>query len=401
MPKFISSNVSMLLVLRRRVGWFLDGNLSPRRLANAALAMTEYAAGRDKLMSMPPILKIDISPACNLRCVSCLHADKRFFDDSNEVMNDQYLSGKQQMSVERYKQIIDQVRGKSSAVSLYYYGDPLVHRDLDEICRITADAGLNSHISTNFSFKLSDERIESIVRSGLTHLTVCVDGLSQENYGQTRVGGRIAWVLDNLERLCKARERLKQTFPRVEVQYIKFQHNLHEFEEAQRRFKELGVDQVTTFWGNLHNPTATASETAEIYGSLPDKTFPRCMWPWTYMLVKFNGDVIPCCNHRVTSQYRKSEDVDPRILGNVFETSVKEVWNDARYRAARRLAAKPSRLKGEADLEKSFCYACPALFDTSKMVGARSASEHAITDVHPQLLTLRKRSVATPAPGDG
>ena len=34
----------------------------------------------------------------------------------------------------------------------------------------------------------SEERLESIVESGLTNLTVCIDGFSQETYSRTRVG---------------------------------------------------------------------------------------------------------------------------------------------------------------------------------------------------------------------
>lgn len=52
-----------------------------------------------------------------------------------------------------------------------YAGDPLVHPDLDRMCRIAHDAGVNSHINTNFSFPLSDARIDSIVASGLTRGT--------------------------------------------------------------------------------------------------------------------------------------------------------------------------------------------------------------------------------------
>ena len=77
------------------------------------------------------------------------------------------------------------------AVSMYYLGDPLMHPDLDEMCRITSNGGLNAHISSNFSFSLTDERLRSLVLSGLTHLTVCVDGFSHETYSRTRVGGRL------------------------------------------------------------------------------------------------------------------------------------------------------------------------------------------------------------------
>ena len=55
------------------------------------------------------------------------------------------------MTVDQYQRIIDEIKGKSAAVSLYYLGDPLVHPDLDKMCRIAADAGLEVHLSARTS----------------------------------------------------------------------------------------------------------------------------------------------------------------------------------------------------------------------------------------------------------
>lgn len=146
-------------------------------------------------------MKIDITPLCNLRCTVCLHAEPR----GNPDLEKQRFHARQKMTIEQYRRIIDQIRHQTSGVSLYYVGDPLMHPDFEQMCRIAADARLNTHISTNFSFLLSDERIKRILTSGLTHFTVGLDGLTQENYQRTRVGGRIHWVLSNLRRTCDIR----------------------------------------------------------------------------------------------------------------------------------------------------------------------------------------------------
>src|SRR5205085_1410671 len=160
-----------------------------------------YALGTEGVAAWPTVLKIDISPVCNLRCTVCVHAAPNGDTD----LERQEFHGRQRMSVADFRRIIAEVAGRTSAVSLYYLGDPLVHPDLDEMCGIARDAGMNVHISTNFSFKLTDERLARMARSGLTHLTVCVDGLRQESYERTRVGGRIDLVLSNLRRICAER----------------------------------------------------------------------------------------------------------------------------------------------------------------------------------------------------
>ena len=55
----------------RRAGWIMDGRVSAAKLANLALAGSEFARGADRLRAWPAVLKVDLSPLCNLRCVSC------------------------------------------------------------------------------------------------------------------------------------------------------------------------------------------------------------------------------------------------------------------------------------------------------------------------------------------
>jgi MoaA/NifB/PqqE/SkfB family radical SAM enzyme len=224
---------------KRRLDWFTN-NLTARKLMNMRAAAEAFVLKRERLTSLPVFVRIDISPLCNLSCTICVHADP----NENPALEKQEFHRSQRMTVEQYRRIVDEIKGRSTGVSLYYLGDPLVHPGLDKMCTIAHDAGLNVHYSTNFSFRLSDQRIRRIVTSGLTHLTVCVDGLSQEKYELTRVGGRVDLVISNLRRVCQYREESGRRGPYVEVQYIKYQHNLNELEEARRLFLGFGVDQV-------------------------------------------------------------------------------------------------------------------------------------------------------------
>lgn len=363
--------------MQRRWGWLLPG-LTPRKLTNLMLAGTQFALKHESMRAWPVIVKIDISPLCNLHCTVCVHA--RPSESSTEELKGQtYIPGTK-MSVAQFQRIVDEIAGKTLAVSLYYIGDPLVHPDLDAMCGIARDAGLNSHVSTNFSFNLSDARITSIVMSGLTHLTVCVDGLTQENYERTRVGGRIAVVLDNLERIMKCRKSLGRVYPQVEVQYLKYQHNVDEVAEACDRFVALGVDQFTELWGDLHNYTDMSPGQFEVVGPKEDRLLPQCLWPHFALQIKYDGDVVPCVNYRMGPQY--SNVGERRVLGNVFQTSVWDVWNSSRYKALRRIVSKPKRVNGEPSLAETFCDGCPQIFDTHLEKNLRRGNEYRWEDLY-------------------
>lgn len=343
--------------LRRRLSWFTRG-LTARKFANIISAGCATLMKREAIPSWPVILRIDISPVCNLHCTVCVHAEP----NGHPPLESQEFHTQQRMSLEQFRGIVEEVKAYTCGVSLYYLGDPLVHPDLDEMCRIAGNAGLNVHYSTNMSFALSDARIQRLVTSGVTHLTVCVDGLSQETYERTRVGGRIDLVLANLERICEYRRATKSRVPDIEVQYIKYQHNLAELEEARRRFLALGVDQVYELWGGLHNYTDRDPGGYNVIGPKQNRMLAQCHWPYFFTQIKYNGDVLPCCCHRLGQQYAR--DGDPRCVGNVFATSVREVWDSREYRLARRLAARPQSIETDPSLSNHFCAACPRLFDT-------------------------------------
>jgi MoaA/NifB/PqqE/SkfB family radical SAM enzyme len=350
--------INMASNIYRRRSWFLE-NASVGQLANLAVAGTEFIRGRTVMRAWPTLLKVDIAPACNLGCTFCVHSPAAI--PGNNLLADQQFSGLR-MSVADYAGLLDQVRGRSAAVSLYYLGDPLVHPQLAEICSVTRSAGLNAHVSTNFSFRLSDERVHELVTSGLTHLTVCVDGLSQKNYELTRVGGRIDLVLDNLDRVLATRRRLRQQYPRVEVQYIKFQHNLGEVAAAEEWCRQHGVDQFTDYWGNLHNYADVAPGRYRVFGPKPKRVVPQCTWPHFALQVKYNGDVIPCCYYRHTEQYRDGG--DDRAVGNVLHSGLREVWNSVAYQRLRTLVADPTSAQRDSTLENEFCHGCPTVFRT-------------------------------------
>jgi MoaA/NifB/PqqE/SkfB family radical SAM enzyme len=357
-------------VLRRRA-WFTE-NATLRQQANLLLGASQFALKQEVMRAWPVLVKIDISPLCNLKCTFCVHA--RPSGLAGDLLEQQTFSARQWMSVDQFRRIVQQIGGRSMAVSLYYLGDPLVHPELDEMCRTARAAGLNVHISSNFSFVLSDTRLRTLLASGLTHLTVCVDGLQQDTYELTRVGGRIALVLDNLERLLAFRRQSGQRYPRVEVQFVKFQHNTRQLADAIAWCAQRGVDQFTDFWGNLYNYADVNPGKFGVFGPKPSAWLPRCTWPHFAMTIKYDGSVIPCCYYRVADQYRQG--VDQRAVGNVFEANVWQVWNSPAYQQLRRFVSAPQRVLAEAALHNTFCDGCPTIFETDVDRHAPTAEFH-------------------------
>jgi MoaA/NifB/PqqE/SkfB family radical SAM enzyme len=340
---------------RRRNQWIFAG-ASVRQVANTWRAATECVLGRERLESLPTVLKVDISPLCNLRCTVCVHARA---GEGQEALRQQRFHAGQRMSLSDYRRLIDEVSSRSAAVSLYYLGDPLTHPDLEGFCECSRARGMRSHISSNFSFNLSDDRLRALINCGLTHLTVCVDGMDQVTYGKTRVGGDLGLVLANLDRFLALRAAMRKQYPRVEVQFIKFQHNIHQIESARAWCKARGVDQFSTFWGSLHNMTDACSDHERHFEPKARRIVPLCWWPYFSIVIRFDGEAIPCCNHRQGDQYRVQGRAS--TIGNVLNEGILSVWNSPQYRRMRKLVTNPRLWAREQD-DGSFCAGCRVIF---------------------------------------
>ena len=375
-----SQRAQRFMNVLRRLSWIHDG-LTPKKFLNAAHAALAFATKSEASSRYPAVLKVDLSPLCNLSCPVCVHAAP----GDNPVLREQRFEPHQRMTTEQFQRIATEVAGYTCAASLYYLGDPLTHPDLDDICRIARAAALNVHVSSNFSFTLSDARIRSLLMCGITHLTVCVDGLTQETYARTRIGGRLERVLDNLRRLTAFKAQLRLERPRIEVQFLKFKHNEHEVDAARAHFRQLGVDQTFVTWGAVHNYTELDVVAQRTGGPLEEGLLPRCWWPYASMLIRYDGDVIPCCSHRMGDQYAHGGAT--RALGSVFERGVAAVWSSPAYSQARRMTVSPKRAERRAEAAGSFCEGCSRLYVTNRAELWRSGRDHAA----PQLVTLRRR----------
>lgn len=70
----------------------------------------------------------------------------------------------------------------------------------------------------------------------------------------------------------------------------------------------------------------------------------NCTWLWTQTTINWDGSVSPCC-----AIYDPSED-----FGDISSTSLKEIWNNEKYRESRRFSSK-----GEIGNTTTICMRCP------------------------------------------
>jgi len=340
-------------IIYKRHSFFHHFTLAKAR--NLGKSILGYLTKKPQANYYPPVVKIDLSPLCNLHCPVCVHASPK---ENSVLLAQQHFDSDHMMSVADFKKIIDEIKGKTQSVYLYLMGEPFMHPHLCEMSQYANAAGLNVLVSTHFSFKFPDKKIAEIAHSGITHLELSIDGATQEIYEQTRVGGHLDWVLDNLERLVAYKKAHNLVYPKIEVQCLAFEHNRHQIPMLRAKVKALGVDMFTAEDGDVGSWAEMAAENFNISGPKEDKLIPACNWPFAAMVIKYNGDAVPCCLFNMGKEFSKDKSLS-MSLGNVFKDGVSGVWNNKAYQQVRRYVSKPSLINEDKSLEKNFCYGCP------------------------------------------
>ncbi|MGI5150150.1 radical SAM/SPASM domain-containing protein [Plantactinospora sp. CA-294935] len=307
---------------------------------------------------LPAHLQVEITSACNLRCVMCL---VRYRPPVNR------LAGA--MRPELFHRLLDQVP-TLSRLTLQGLGEPLLSPYLMEMITAAVDRRITVGFNTNATL-LTRRRAEDLVDSGVDWLHVSLDGASTSTYQAVRDTAAFDTVVSNLAGLVRAKRAAGRSTPWVRVVFVAMRDNVAELPDLVRLLGRLGVDELhvqnlshsfsdTDPTGRYHEIRRFTMEQALWAGQDGDRAatvfdearrvardhrvrlrLPRpgtppvtgvsdgrgCSWPWEAAYVTSTGVLQPCC--MVMGDDRVS-------LGRLAEQSFPQIWYGDAYREFRR-----------------------------------------------------------------
>ena len=161
-----------------------------------------------------PYYTVDILSSCNLKCASCPHSI-----EETDVP-------KGSMTLDTFKSVFDKIIKDSpsiSHISLYSWGEPLLHPYLSEIIDYVHESNVAVALSSNLSIKFRS-RLDKIIQSNPDYLKVSLSGFFPEAYNNTHQGGDINLVKDNLILIRKLIDKYKAN-TLVDINYHLYKDN--------------------------------------------------------------------------------------------------------------------------------------------------------------------------------
>lgn len=272
-------------------------NATPRKIANASLAMAEMKLARARTRSLPYVLRLEAASICTLQCPRCstgLGIDPR---------------PKGVLSLADLDHVIDQVRDHVVFVRFDGDGEPLLNPNITESIRRLKCAGMGVALSTHGNTE-PEGGWQEFVDAGVDRVMVAIDGADQETYERYRYGGSLEVALDSLRQLTEAKARTSGPGPVIDLQFLDWGYNKPQIPAMRRIADEYGVDRLTVI-----NPDL-AAEHGEV-----DPLYPkRCFWLWAVLTVDWELRYHTCTNAwTYMYPHMTMRDVDVRTMWNSRE----------------------------------------------------------------------------------
>lgn len=346
------------------------GEVEARALAvktvNLVQSRRHFEARDVEVQSQPYGLVVDPSNVCQLACPGCVHGAgpeaANLFDWPKGTLPEARFAG----LLRRYG---------ATAVAVYFcdYGEPLLNIQTPKLIRMAKTFLLATALSTSLSVRRFDA--EAYVESGLDYMVVSIDGATQDVYERFRRNGNLELVMENLRRLVEAKRRMGKRTPLLSWNFLAFEHNSHQIEDAERLARKAGVNYfrvVKPFdvgwddpeirvaetvdgyvrrldWTSTSNPpenwnpfpeTLAASAFDAAYQTAIEERVPAlpgssqghtCHWLYKNLVMDATGRVLPCCG-------APGKD-DALIFGRMDGTASEDPFRSEKYRSARTLFA--------------------------------------------------------------
>ncbi len=136
-----------------------------------------------------PVVVWNMTRRCNLKCVHCY---AQAIDPE----------GKDEISTEQGKAIIDDLAAYGAPVMLFSGGEPLVRQDLVELAKHATTKGMRAVISTNGTL-ITKQKARELKEVGLSYVGISLDGGEEVHDKFRAVPGSYRRALEGIEN-CKA-----------------------------------------------------------------------------------------------------------------------------------------------------------------------------------------------------
>ena len=302
------------------------------------------------LTRVPRKLKMELTNACNFRCVMCAKHEAR--------------RRRGFMDFGLYTAIVDQgARLGTEDVYVYSTGESLLHPRFCDMVAYAKSKGRRVIVTTNASL-LTPAISDRLLDTGVDVMKYSAEGADAAAYEAIRRGGKWARLFENIGYFKGARDR-RGAATEIFVNAVYLNDDLEQAARFHAVFSPY-VDQVNFYplanhGGNIDAERMAALEPGAHAGRLAGAAVTPCVHLWNALTVTWDGKGV-LCNYDYEAE---------TVVGDLTRDSLEAVWHSARMAEYRRLHREGRQA------EMPVCGQCTDLFVCDRgLLGALAMDIH-------------------------
>ncbi|HEY6408639.1 MAG TPA: radical SAM protein [Ktedonobacteraceae bacterium] len=309
------------------------------------------------IVTLPRSIYIEPTSRCNELCQQCPRTLLSREDDRD-------------LSFDNFRLIVDQFTVLERVV-LHGLGEPLLNKELPRMIAYLKERGTYVLFNTN-GIQLNAKRGQALIYAGLDELRLSMDGATRASYALVRGVDAFDKIWRNVKFFIALQQQQNACKPAVSLWFTAMRENLHELPTLIDLASEHGVREVylqrlvyfeeglahskqALFRRSTHEEIAlirrceevckergitfraagSATPSESIIRDFGERPWSGCQRPYTLTYITSSGNVLSCCfapfGHKNAREYKEE-----RVLGNVFQESIADIWRGERYEDFRR-----------------------------------------------------------------
>lgn len=280
---------------------------------------------KKKSNSFPSVIQIQSINDCNGSCSMC--PNSQIHNKTIEPMTDKL-----------FEKIISEILNESKVtplILLYLQNEPLMDKNIFKKIQLIKNQSKGKvHVGflTNGNL-FNEEKLKELENLKKVFISFSLDAFTKGTYNKIRNSFNFENVLGNINKILNS----KYDSDNVVVEFTVQKNNIFEFKDFKKFWgKKTGgllINYLTNRSGDLSNyndlysPENNYSTIERFKFYIMRNIMNFCPLPFTSFYILSNGDVILC----------REDWTKKLILGNVNESSIKEIWNNEKYQEIRNL----------------------------------------------------------------
>ena len=257
------------------------------------------------LPDFPLTVTMELVKRCNLRCVMCYtinHREKRSRLD---------LSG--------IKNVLDECEHEGLPALVVGLGsEPLIFKGVEKVLKRATDAQIMDVFLGTNGILMDEAMCELLIEQPIARVEISLDAATPETYLKVRRKDELERIEHNVHTLIRLKKERNSKLPIIRLCFCVMDINKHEQDTFLKKWDGL-VDYVDfqEYHDFSHVDELRKTGTVPHVDQLRVEK-PHCAYPFNSLHVWSSGDVTPCCTF-----FAKSNEL---LLGNIAESSLKEIW---------------------------------------------------------------------------